>query len=417
MAKALTVKALENLRPGKDRQEIPDGLIHGLYFVMQPSGAASWAVRYRAQGRTRKMTLGSYPEIGLKPARDLASAALVAVAKGDDPGADKQATKKQEAAAPPRDEVEKVVALFIERYVKAKNKLKHIIEASRLLNREIAEPWKGRRLGEISKADCHDLLDAIVDRGSPIAANRTLAALRKLCNWAIERGIISASPVQGIKMPSAETSRERVLTEVEIKAVWAAFEAAAWPFGPLAQLLLLTGCRRDECAAMTWAEVDFKTRTWIIPPARAKNRQQHEVPLSDAAIALLEALPRIASERGYVFTTNGRNPVSGYSKAKLEFDRLIMEQHGEPIAPWRIHDLRRTFASHAGKLGIAPHVIDAALAHKNGVIKGIAAVYNRHSYLQERRGALEIWARYLTALVTGDGQPAGNVVRLMQARA
>jgi integrase len=414
MARDLTIKALENLKPGQARREIPDGHTRGLFFVLQPTGSASWAFRYRFAGKPRKLTLGPYPALDLRAARQMASEAAQTLARGDDPAAAKQVVKvaARAAAEPERDLVEIVAATFIERYAKKQTREKSWRETERILTREVVAPWRGRRLSAIRRADVHDLLDKIVDRGAPIVANRTLAALRRMCSWAVERGLVDASPCEKLRAPSAETSRDRVLSDDEIREAWAAFEAAGWPFGPLAQLLLLTGQRLRELADARWQEIDLAAKTWTIPKERAKNGVAHEVPLSEAALRVLSSLPRI--EAGHqparlIFTTNGRTAVSGFSRAKSGFDKAMSAAH------WTLHDLRRTAASGMAGLGIAPHVVEAALNHKTGSIKGVAAVYNRYNYSTERRHALEAWGHAVDRLVIGS--PSANVIELASARA
>ncbi|MDI9846566.1 tyrosine-type recombinase/integrase [Rhodoblastus sp. 17X3] len=435
MAKDLTVKALDSLKPGAARREIPDGHTRGLFFVLQPSGAGSWALRYRFAGRPKKLTIGPYPAIDLAAARRLASEAVQVIARGDDPSQAKQAAKiaAREEAAREYESVEHVVETFIERYSTKNSKPKYLNETRRLLRKEISGPWKGRRLSSITRADVHALLDKIVDRGSPITANRTLAGFRKLCNWAIERGIIDASPCDKLRAPSAENSRDRVLSDAEIKTAWEAFEAIGWPFGPIAQLLLLTGVRRDEVADARWSEIDLDKKIWTIAKERSKNGLAHEIPLSDAAVKILKALPRISAgekegkKSDFVFTTTGKTSVSGFSRAKEQFDAVILDairaeavERGEDAdeakapARWTLHDLRRTAASGMAGLGIAPHVVEAVLNHKSGTIKGVAAVYNRYSYADEKKAALEAWARNLDAIVSG--KLASNVVDLASER-
>jgi integrase len=430
MAKALTELSLKNLRPEPTRREVPDGKVHGLYYVIQPSGSTSWALRFRHLGKPCKLTIGG-GAIPLSDARDLAREALVKVARGENPAIEKVETKKAAKAAARResDLVEKVVETFIERVVEKKYRETSAREEKRILNREIAARWKGRALGEIGRADIHDMLDEIIDRDAPILANRTLATLKRLCNWAVERGIIETSPCKRLKPPAAERSRDRVLTDGEMKAFWQACDALGWPFGPLAKALLLTAQRRDEVGAMTWAEVDLAARQWTIPKERAKNGVAHEVPLSAAAAAILEALPRINAPKiagkparpHFVFTTTGKTPVSGFSKAKEQIDAAMLEilkaEAGDDFkkpARWTFHDLRRTAASGMAGLGFPPHVVEAVLNHKSGTIKGVAAVYNRYSYADEKKAALEAWARKLDAVVSG--KPAGNVVELSRAR-
>jgi integrase len=420
MAKDLTVKALENLKPGPARREVPDGHTRGLFYVLQPTGTASWAYRYRFAGKTKKLTLGPYPALDLKASRQMASEAAQTLARGDDPAAAKQVAKvtARAAAEPERALVETVAATFVQRYAKKQTREKTWAETERLLNREVVEPWRGRRLSAIKRADVHELLDRIVDRGAPIVANRTLSALRRMCAWAVERGLVEASPCDKVRAPAAETSRDRVLTDDEIRVAWAAFEGVGWPSGSVAQMLLLTGQRLREVGEARWSEIDFAAKTWTIPKERAKNGVAHEIPLSEAALRILDALPRVEAGRqpaGFIFTANGHSAVSNFSHAKDAFDKAIEATVGAPMPHWTLHDLRRSAASGMAGLGIAPHVVEAALNHKGGSIKGVAAVYNRYSYGAEKRTALEAWGRYVDGLVSG--APAGrNVVELAKAR-
>lgn len=413
MAKDLTVAAIEKLKPKEKRYEQPDGHTRGLYLVVQPSGVMSWAYRFRVGGKPKKLTLGAYPAIGLKTARELAADAATALARGEDPAATKAAAKAEARKEAGADTVEAIVETFLSRYARRQTREGTARETERILKREIVGPWKTKRLAEITRGDVHDLLDKIVDRGAPILANRTLAAFRRLCGWAVERGLIASSPCEKLRAPAAEQSRDRILSDDEIRMAWKAFESADWPFGPLAKLLLLTGARRDEVGSMSWSEVDFAARTWTIPKERAKNGLAHEVPLSDAAIRILETLPRISGRAGFVFTTNGQTPVSGFSKAKAGFDAAILaamrkaaiDRGDDPEkvkAPerWTLHDLRRTVASKMASLGVQPHVVEAVLNHRSGTIKGVAAVYNRYSYSAEKRDALDRWAEELEKIVS-----------------
>lgn len=398
MVKALTAKHLENLKPTATRQEIPDGLVSGLYLVLQPSGRAAWAVRYRHEGRTRKLTLGAYPAIALVDAREAARAALVDVAKGKDPGVRET---RPEAAVRRAALVEHVAAMFVERHAKM-HAARSWRETDRILKKEVIDRWRGRTLAEISRADVHDLLDAVVDRGSPIMANRVLAALRRMCSWAAERDLIAVSPCAGVRAPSVERSRDRVLSDGELRSIWTACEALGQPFGPLIQLLILTGQRRDEVGGMRWCEVRADERAWVLPKERTKNGCEHLVPLSPSSLSLLKRLPRIVGPDGQenlVFTTNGITQISGFSKAKLRIDAMIMEQTGENLPPWTLHDLRRTFASGCACLGADIPVIEKILNHVSGTFRGIVGVYQRHSYTSEKRAALEAWETHVMKIV------------------
>lgn len=387
----LTVKAVEAMRPATDRREIPDDYMAGLYLVIQPSGARSWAVRYRHQGVSRKHTLGSYPAIDLKAARGLAGKALRAVAEGRDPGREKILARSAKA-----DGVEHIVEEFLERHVRRSTRPRTAQEYERLLRQHVLPHWRCRMVHEITRRDVLNALDRVVDGGAPIVANRVLAVVRKFFNWCVARDIIVTSPCVGVKAPTVERSRDRVLSDEELRLVWKAADKVGYPFGPLVQMLALTGQRRDEVAKIKWEELDFEQRLWTLPRERVKADRSHEVPLSDAALGVLNAVPRRTGSP-LVFTVNGASAVSGYSKAKYRLDALLPAD----MPSWRLHDLRRTCATGLAKLGVPVHVTEAVLNHRSGKISGIAAVYNRHDYKDEKIQALEAWGRHLDMLVTG----------------
>jgi integrase len=167
--------------------------------------------------------------------------------------------------------------------------------------------------------------------------------------------------------------------------------------------LILTGARRSEVAGMTWSEIDTASRVWTLPAVRAKNSTEYQIPLSDSAVQILQALPRIAGS-DIVFTLSGRVPIRGFHNVKTRIDDLM------PAGPpWTLHDLRRSFASGCARLGIAIHIVEAALNRKSGSIRGIAAIYNRYSYDTEKRAAMQTWARHVEAIVNGE---AAKVVEL-----
>jgi integrase len=229
--------------------------------------------------------------------------------------------------------------------------------------------------------------------------------------------------MQGLKKPTVETDRERVLTDDELRWFWAACGEIGWPFGPIFQLLLLTLQRRSEVSDCPWTELTIPKTTWLIPPERTKNGLAHEVHLSPATLRILETLPK--PHRGLLFTVTGETSVSGFSRAKERLDaamiRVRRRELGLPenddelrkvlkIAPskplpveiphWTPHDLRRTATTHmAQDLGVAPHVVDKILNHTSGTIRGVAKIYNRAAYLKERREALDAWSNWLDALV------------------
>ncbi|MGV8954676.1 MAG: tyrosine-type recombinase/integrase [Cypionkella sp.] len=260
MAKALTVASINKMKPDPAKRiEVPDGVLAGLYLVIQPSGSRSWAVRYRAAGVSRKLTLGTYPVMDLETARDSARDAILAAKRGGDPAAQKVESKRQQKATVAVDTFDAVVRKYLIR--DAKNN-RSWLETARLLGLVpdgdaadpksfraapggIVEAWGSRSIADIKPSEIIDRLDAIVDRGAPIVANRTLAAVRRFFNWTVERQMLPTSPAASIKAPAPEISRDRVLSDDEIRWVWKAADGLGYPFGPIVKLLLLTGQRRE----------------------------------------------------------------------------------------------------------------------------------------------------------------------------
>lgn len=422
MAKALTVKSIEALKADSSRREIPDGGLPGLYLVVQPSGAMSWAVRYRFGGKPKKHTIGAYPVFGLADARKSAGSALRAVAEGRDPGDERKLARSIQGAD--QNKIDSILDDFLARHVDVKNKASSAKESRRIIESEIKPKWNGRQVQSITRREIIGLLDDINDRGAPIMANRVLALLRKFFNWAIERDIITASPAVNVKAQGQETSRDRVLANDELRLVWKAAVAVGWPFGTMTQLLLLTGQRREEVAGASRAEFSLKADqpVWTIPKERAKNGREHHVPLAPAVVSILDGMPVIDGKKKLLLTTTGETAISGFSKAKerLDAEMLIIakkeavERGDDPdavvVIPWRIHDLRRTAASGMASLSIPVHVVEAVLNHKSGSIKGVAATYNRYNYADEKRRALSAWAN-LVAEIVGDAKK-NNVIQM-----
>lgn len=407
MANNLTAASIAAMRPAPKRREIPDGKVSGLFLVVQPSGAMSWAVRYRAGGKPRKLTLGPHPVIDLATARGRAMEALAQVTAGGDPAEEKiaaraaavaaVAAKGTEPAPAARDDVGRVVSEFIERH--AKPKTRDWAETQRMLEKDVLPVWRGRRLGEISRSDVHELLDGIIDRGAPVGANRVFAQIRKMCRWALQRGLIDHDPTAGLSAPSPEKSRDRVLTDSEIATVWGGAERLGFPYGPVVKALLLTGQRREEVGGMLWSEIDLDAKVWRLPPERTKNKRAHSVPLSVAMMSLLLSLPRFGSD--LVFSS-GRTPPSCYSRAKRQIDALISDAlDGETLPHWVFHDCRRSVASGMARLGVDMVVVERALNHISGSFGGIVGVYQKHKFETETRAALDAWAKHVEVVTSG----------------
>jgi len=404
MSRTLTVRTVETIKPGPARQEISDRHLPGLYLIVQPSGHRSWAVRYRAGGRNRKHTLGAYPALDLKTARELAGKAFRAVAEGRDPG-----REKAQARTLQPDTVEAVAQLFVERHCLRANRPGTAAATQGLLKLHVLPRWRNRLLRDITRRDVLDLLDRVVDAGTPIAANRTFAAIRKLFNWCVARDIIAVSPCTGVKRPSAERSRDRVLSDEELRNVWRAVDQLGYPFGTLIQLLVLTGQRRGEVAGMRWSEIDVKGSLWRLPPGRVKNAKGHDVPLSRAALDILASLPRIGET--FVFTTTGVKPMGNYGWGKQRLDALLPPD----MQSWRLHDLRRTAASGMARLGVNLPTIERLLNHTSGSFRGVAGIYQRYDFAQQQREAVELWGRHMLTLIQQPKQRRpkhSNVVEL-----
>ena len=355
-----------------------------------------------AAGKSRKLTLGPYPAIDLKTARERARTALAKAAGGIDPGAERKAAKI--VPPPTLDHVETITLRFLTQHAARKLKPGTAKEVSRLLTKELA-PWHGRRLSQIAKADVHALLDDIVERGSPISANRTVAWLRRLCTWAIERGLIDTNPCTGIKPPAAENSRDRILSDAELKAVWQAADTLEWPYAAFIKLLILSGARRAEVAQMRWREIDLDNRLWIIPKDRCKNKNEHQIPLPELAIEILNNLPRISGS-DFILTFSGKTPITGFAIIKNRLDTALPAD----IPLWVFHDLRRSFASGCARLGVSLPVIEKLLNHTGGSFAGIVGIYQRHSFADEKRDAIEKWAAHVERLISGE--TPGNIIPL-----
>jgi integrase len=391
MAK-LTSKAVENIKPIATRQEIPDALLPGLYLIVQPSGARSWAVRYRHNGKPRKHTLGPFPTIDLKTARALGTKVLRAAAEGRDP-----AGERQEQMA---NSVAEVVAQFLAKYGQRKYRPRTFYEAERQLRLYVVSRWGNRPIAAVTRAEVRDMLDKLTD-DTPALANRVYSVTRKLFGWAVEQDIIPASPLIGLKAPAEEKSRDKTLTDQELRAVWWA-AGQMGVYGALVKVLILSGQRRGEIANLTWDEIDLDKQLISLPRERVKNNRAHEVPLSPQAVALIEALPR--NNERHVFSLGG-GPLNGFGKWKEQIDKLC------GVEGWTLHDLRRTAASGMARLGVNLPVIEKVLNHVSGSFAGVVGIYQRHDFAGEKRKALELWGAHVAAIVS-DKPAKAKVVKL-----
>lgn len=400
----LTAANVDKMQATDRRQEVPDSLCTGLYLVIQPTGKKSWQVRYRHGGTHRRMTLGNYPVLSLADARQRARSTLAAATEGQDPAAEVKAAK----APKPEDDRNKICNLVEQFDKRHLSTLKSGREARRQFDTHILPAWGERDIQSITKRDVVDLLDELIDQGKATTANRIRAYLSKFFNWCASRDIIEVPPTLSVKAPAKEKTRDRVLSDDEIRWLWKACDEEGFPWGTAAKIMLLTGQRLNEVVQMTDDEVHGET--WRLSARRTKNGRAHDVPLSDAALGVLSQVERINGNQGFIFTTTGTTSVSGFFKGKshlaARMQRIASEEREEPveIPRWTFHDLRRTCATGMARLGIPVRVTEAVLNHVSGTGGGIVAVYQRHDYADEKRRALEAWSRFTSDLITGGGE-------------
>ncbi len=383
--KALSDLAIKRMKPpAKGQVDMFDMGYPGFALRLSYGGAKSWVYFYRMGDRQRRLTLGHYPSTSLSEAREKWRKAKEDLDLGKDPA-------RKETSS---DNFESVAREWLKRD-QAHNKT--VGEVTRILEKEFLPSWRNRSIKDISRHDILLLLDAIADRGSLTMARRVAAYIHRLFRWSVSRGIIEFNPAADLPKPGREISRERVLTDDELKAVWKAAGEVGWPYGDAIRLLILTGARRGEISGLRWSEVQDDCLR--LPGERTKNGEAQTFPLSKPALAIIEGLPRIAGSE-FVF---GREIGKGaWSQAKKTFPAKI--------APWRIHDLRRTVSTGMNELGTEPHIVEAVLGHK---VAGVAGVYNRAKYEEAKRTALEAWGAHVVSLV--EGKNAGKVIAMQGA--
>jgi integrase len=268
----------------------------------------------------------------------------------------------------------------------------------------LAMRWRDKPLAEIDADIVFRLIEEVRYKGIPGLERRSAepseprsrvmhAVLSKMFNWLAEKRRIGASPMAALKRPSPSRARDRALNNQEIVAFWKATDKIAPPFGAVFKLMLLTGSRLNEVARMEIGELSNDGVVWTIPGNRTKNHRIHVVPLPSLAQTILKGVARSPESR-FVFSTNQKTPVSGFSKTKRRLDAMMKD-----VSPWRLHDLRRTCATGMAEIGVPPHIIELCLNHVSGARAGVAGIYNRAEQMAERRAAIERWADHVAGLV------------------
>src|ERR1700730_54630 len=453
---ALTVAAILRYQPhATKRREIPDSKATGLYLVIQPkpSGRKSWAIRLRRpDGRPAKLTLGPCDlgdketsddpvqggALTLGQARELAAQIDRQRARGADVIGDAKAKKErdQNAAANRAADSFGTCArqFFIEHRTSDKRGgarprrwredtsmlgLKYPPRSDTATNKPpiitggLADIWADKQITKIDGHDVHTVVDNIRRTGGNSRARKLHAALSVLFTFLQQRRRVTINPAARVWRPGPPASRDRVLTDAELVTFWKACDRLGPPAGAMFKILLLTGARLREVAGMARAELG-DDNVWCCPGARTKNNRALLLPLPKPALDIIASVPRVGD--AYVFTLNGRKPTTNFSKLKLNLDAAMAEIAGEPVEDWRLHDLRRTFATGMAGLGVALPVVERLLNHISGSFGGVAGIYQRFAFADEKADALDRWARHLEGLTSGE---ASNVtpIRAQSGRA
>jgi integrase len=390
MTKALTTKAVENLRPGPERREIADRTPL-LYLIVQPgTGRRRFALRYRFDGKSVKLTLPR--SLTLAEARQAATAAGRDLDKGIDPRA-AQRTAKVKAALAAADTV---LAVCMSYQTREGVKLRTARTRLRLLEQHVFPVLGDRPIGSVRRGEIVRLLDTIEDRSGSRQSDIVLGILGRIMKWHALRDDTFNSPiVAGMGRHSiADHARSRVLDDTELRAVWQA-AGDVGTFGAFVKFLLLTAGRRSEAAGLRWAEI--VDGIWHLPAERNKTKQPLARPLSSAALTLLDTQPRLAGVP-YVFTA-GDGPWTSYSKPKTLLDAA------SGVTNWRLHDARRTSRTLLSRCAVSPDIAEMYLGH---VLPIIRRTYDQHRYVDEMRHAAEALAQQIARIV----DPTENVVAL-----
>lgn len=363
-----------------------DETLPGFGLRVRAGGKQTWIAQYRLGSKQRRVTLGTVETLNADEARIRARGALAKVHLGIDPQVEKAEARAQAAIT-----LGRVIDDYLARHAAKRLKPSTFGEVERYLRRHWAAllelPVRNVTRGHVAAQ-----LARISRDSGGYAANRARAALSAFYAWAIAEGLTDANPVVGTRKPVDEVTRDRVLTEDELATIWR--HAGGGDYGAIVRLLILTGQRREEVAAMTWDELDLEGATWRIDGDRTKNSRTHEVPLAPQAVTMLNALEK-RQGRALVFGSRA-GPFSGWSKAKASHDTRMSAARGDALPPWRLHDVRRTVATRLADIGVQPHVIEAVLNHVSGHKAGVAGVYNRSTYSAEKRAALTLWGEYVT---------------------
>jgi integrase len=385
-----------------------DAGLPGFGLRVRATGAKTWLVQYAIAGRTRRIALGSTAVLDLGKARAAAKDLLAQVRLGRDPVAEKANARARAA-----ETFDAILPRFLQ-HQRARLKPRSYQELERHLLAH-AKPLHGHPIDAITRRTIAIRLAEIAETSGPAASNRVRTSLSSFLTWSAREGYINANPAAFTNKAVENGSRERVLDDAELAAIWRA--AGDGQYGAIVKLLMLTGARRDEIGSLRWSEFDPAEATITLPPDRTKNRREHVIPLSEQALAILAAQPRRTEGSGAP-----RDPVFGHGKrgyqdwsgSKGDLDARIAAREGKAL-DWTLHDFRRSLSTALHeRFGVQPHVTEAVLGHVGGHKAGVAGVYNKALYLEERGRALARWAEHIEALTAG--KKPSTILKLRKRR-
>jgi integrase len=384
-------KALAGLTLPKGKREAIffDDDLAGFGVRLRGGGASRWIFQYKLGAQQRRITLGSTTAVSPTKARATAAELHAKVRLGGDP-----AGQKTESRIRAAETLRAILQIYLEHQRRTvrpgtfRQLERHLLKHCRALH--------GLQLAKVDRRAVAARLAAVATKSGLVESNRVRASLAAFYSWCISQGFAETNPVVGTARHQ-EKSRERVLTDAELKAIWAA-TAGADDYSAIVRLLLLTGCRADEIGSLSWSEIADDRIT--LPASRTKNSRDHIIPLSDPAQSTLVARPKMLG-RDFVFgRAHSAKGFTGWSACKVLLDERI-KASGAKVGAWVNHDLRRTVATRMAELGVQPHIIEAVLNHVSGHKAGVAGIYNRASYEPEKRAALILWADKLVEIVAG----------------
>lgn len=403
----ITKSSVDSAEPGEKDRLLWDDRLPGFGCKVTPKGSKVFVYQYRMGGRgspARRYTIGKFGRITADQARREAETLALKVAQGIDP----QSVKVEKA----RISVDLAFSAYVDRF--HSDYLTKAWPASErdalvLLRRYAVPVLKKKPLPEITRKDITAVLAGARDKVA--TASLLFATLRRMMRWAVNQGDLDRSPMEAMDAPAKAPSRDRVLSDDELRLVWKASYELGYPFGPIFRLLILTGARREEVTSLDWSELNREGAIWVLPPSRSKNGVAARQPLSTLAMEELEGLasrPGGWRKVGFVFSTTGTTCSSGHSRAKARLDKEIAKiaskEEIQAPAPWRVHDLRRTLATGLQRLGVRFEVTEAVLNHVSGSRGGVAGIYQRHDWADEKRAAVQAWADHVERLLTGADQ-------------